>query len=91
MSGFAAMSCVSKTAWAGRDNLSRMLLWSLVLPAVLAGAPPAPVTSINGVAWMAGCWEYKRDGNTLTAAIDGPVNGQTRRVEFPYRKGSCGS
>lgn len=34
--------------------------------------------------------QYKRDGDTLTAAIEGPMNGQSRRIEFPYRKG-CGS
>lgn len=33
---------------------------------------------------------YKRDGDTLTAAIEGPMNGQSRRIEFPYKKG-CGS
>ena len=33
---------------------------------------------------------YTRDGNTLMAAIEGPMNGQSRRIEFPYRKG-CGS
>ena len=33
---------------------------------------------------------YKRDGDTLTAAIEGPMNGQNRRIEFPYKKTSCG-
>ena len=33
---------------------------------------------------------YKRDGDTLTAAIEGPMNGQNRRIEFPYKKISCG-
>ena len=33
---------------------------------------------------------YKRDGDALTAAIEGPMNGQTRRIEFPYRKTNCG-
>lgn len=33
---------------------------------------------------------YKRDGETLTAAIEGPMNGQNRRIEFPYKKVSCG-
>lgn len=32
---------------------------------------------------------YKRDGDTLLAAIEGPMNGQSRRIEFPYQKG-CG-
>lgn len=34
---------------------------------------------------------YTRDGDALLAAIEGPMNGQARRIEFPYRKGSCGS
>jgi len=33
---------------------------------------------------------YKRDGDTLTAAIEGPMNGQNRRIEFPYKKAVCG-
>lgn len=33
---------------------------------------------------------YKRDGDVLTAAIEGPMQGQTRRIEFPYRKTACG-
>ena len=33
---------------------------------------------------------YRRDGDTLTAAIEGPMNGQNRRIEFPYKKASCG-
>lgn len=33
---------------------------------------------------------YKRDGETLTAAIEGPMNGQNRRIEFPYKKAACG-
>jgi uncharacterized protein DUF6265 len=33
---------------------------------------------------------YKRDGDALTAAIEGPMNGQNRRIEFPYKKASCG-
>jgi uncharacterized protein DUF6265 len=32
---------------------------------------------------------YKRDGDALVAWIEGPQNGQTRRIEFPYRKVSC--
>jgi hypothetical protein len=33
---------------------------------------------------------YKREGDALTAAIEGPMNGTNRRIEFPYRKASCG-
>ena len=33
---------------------------------------------------------YTRDGDALTAAIEGPMNGQSRRIEFAYMKG-CGS
>jgi len=33
---------------------------------------------------------YKRDGDTLTASIEGPMNGQTRRIDFPYTKAACG-
>jgi hypothetical protein len=33
---------------------------------------------------------YTRSGDTLTAAIEGPTNGQTRRIEFPYAKTACG-
>jgi hypothetical protein len=32
---------------------------------------------------------YKRDGDNLMAAIDGPMNGQTRRIEFPFAKADC--
>ena len=32
---------------------------------------------------------YKRDGDALTAAIEGPMNGQSRRIEFAYKRG-CG-
>jgi len=32
---------------------------------------------------------YKRDGDALLAWIEGPRNGQTRRIEFPYRKVGC--
>ena len=32
---------------------------------------------------------YKRDGDALTAAIEGAMNGQSRRIEFAYKKG-CG-
>src|SRR3954468_19479479 len=33
---------------------------------------------------------YRRDGDTLTAAVEGPMNGQPRRIEYPYRKYGCG-
>ena len=32
---------------------------------------------------------YKRDGDSLVAAIEGPMSGRTRRIEFPYRKAAC--
>ena len=32
---------------------------------------------------------YKRDGDSLKAWIEGPRNGQTQRVEFPYRRVAC--
>ena len=32
---------------------------------------------------------YKRDGDSLVAWIEGPRNGQTRRIEFPYRRVDC--
>jgi hypothetical protein len=32
---------------------------------------------------------YKRDGDALHAWVEGPRNGQTRRVEFPYRRVGC--
>ena len=34
---------------------------------------------------------YKRDGDALVAAIEGMRNGQSRRIEYPYTKGTCGS
>jgi hypothetical protein len=34
---------------------------------------------------------YTRSGDTLTAAIEGPMQGETRRIEFPYKKVACGS
>jgi hypothetical protein len=34
---------------------------------------------------------YQRDGDTLVASIEGPRNGQTRRIDFPYKKSACGS
>ena len=33
---------------------------------------------------------YKRDGDSLTAWIDGPMGGQNRRIEFPHKKAACG-
>jgi hypothetical protein len=30
--------------------------------------------------------EYTRNGDALTAAIEGPMNGQTRRIAFPYAR-----
>ena len=33
---------------------------------------------------------YTRNGDALTAAIEGPMNGQTRRIEFPHTKTECG-
>lgn len=33
---------------------------------------------------------YRRAGDTLTAAIEGPMNGQTRKIEFPYKRAACG-
>jgi len=32
---------------------------------------------------------YRKEGDSLKAAIEGPVNGQTRRIEFPYVKARC--
>jgi hypothetical protein len=32
---------------------------------------------------------YRRDGDSLLAWIEGPRNGQTRRVEFHYRRVAC--
>ena len=32
---------------------------------------------------------YRRDGDSLKAWIEGPRNGQTQRVEFPYRRVAC--
>ena len=32
---------------------------------------------------------YRRDGDSLHAWIEGPRNGQTRRVEFPYSRVAC--
>ena len=34
---------------------------------------------------------YKRDGDALIASIEGPMNGQTRKIDFPYKKAVCGS
>ena len=33
---------------------------------------------------------YKRDGDALVASIEGPMNGQTRKIDFPYKKTACG-
>ena len=33
---------------------------------------------------------YKRSGDALTAAIEGPMNGQARKIEFPYKRAACG-
>jgi Domain of unknown function (DUF6265) len=33
---------------------------------------------------------YKRDGDSLLAWIEGPRNGQNRRIEFPYHRVACG-
>jgi hypothetical protein len=33
---------------------------------------------------------YERDGQNLLAWIEGPRNGQTRRVEFRFTRTSCG-
>jgi hypothetical protein len=33
---------------------------------------------------------YKRDGDSLLAWIEGPRNGQTRRIEFRYHRVACG-
>lgn len=32
---------------------------------------------------------YARSGDSLSAWIEGSVNGQSRRVEFPYRQAQC--
>ena len=32
---------------------------------------------------------YKRDGDSMTASTEGPMNGQTRRIDFPYTKVAC--
>jgi hypothetical protein len=34
---------------------------------------------------------YKRDGDSLVGWIEGPRNGQTRRIEFPYHRVACAS
>jgi hypothetical protein len=33
---------------------------------------------------------YWKDGNDLRARIEGTMNGQIRRIEFPYKKAACG-
>lgn len=34
---------------------------------------------------------YKRNGDSLTASIEGPMNGQTRKIDFAYKRAPCGS
>jgi hypothetical protein len=34
---------------------------------------------------------YRRDGDALIASIEGTMNGQARRLDYPYRKATCGS
>jgi hypothetical protein len=33
---------------------------------------------------------YRRNGDGLVASIEGPMNGQTRKIDFSYKKASCG-
>lgn len=33
---------------------------------------------------------YRRNGDELLAWIEGPRNGQVRRIEYPYRRVACG-
>ena len=33
---------------------------------------------------------YTRNGESLTASIEGPMNGKTRRIDFPYKRTACG-
>ncbi len=33
---------------------------------------------------------YRRSGDALTAAVEGPMNGAARRIEFPYTRAVCG-
>ncbi len=33
---------------------------------------------------------YTRNGESLTASIEGPMNGNTRRIDFTYKKATCG-
>ena len=33
---------------------------------------------------------YKRAGDALTASVEGPMNGQNRRIDVAYTKGTCG-
>jgi hypothetical protein len=33
---------------------------------------------------------YARNGDSLVASIEGPMNGRTERIEFPYRQAACG-
>jgi hypothetical protein len=32
---------------------------------------------------------YKRTGDALTASIEGPMNGQNRRIDFAHKKAAC--
>ena len=32
---------------------------------------------------------YRRDGDTLTARIEGTLNGKARALDFPYRRAHC--
>jgi Domain of unknown function (DUF6265) len=32
---------------------------------------------------------YKRERDSMTASTEGPMNGQTRRIDFPYTKVEC--
>ena len=34
---------------------------------------------------------YKRAGDALIASIEGTMNGQARRIDYPYRKANCES
>ncbi len=32
---------------------------------------------------------YARKGDVLIASIEGPMNGKTRRIDFPYKRAAC--
>jgi hypothetical protein len=34
---------------------------------------------------------YRRNGNGLLAAVEGSRGGKTQRIEYPYRRASCGT